>query len=244
MVEMKDIQVMTEKATPSSIVIIDELGRGTSTGEGMAIAQAVIEFVHHGIGCKALVSTHFHELAHLEDSLPSLANACMAVQESGDKVTFLRKLIPGAASTSYGIYCAQLAGLPENIISRAYELLQAAGNAPEQVQLSVGKPPDALTPGKADVQPPERSGQPVSTAMAEPVSPDGNPLHYNEAAVSAEDVVQLSIFEPPARQEPARPRKTAKAEQLADQLKRLDLFNLTPMQAMQWLNDMKQKLSE
>ncbi len=126
MVEMKDIQVMTEQATAQSLVIIDELGRGTSTGEGMAIAQAVIEFVHHSIGCKALVSTHFHELAHLEESLPGLSNACMAVQESGDRVTFLRKLVPGAASTSYGIYCAQLAGLPGSIIDRAYLLLHSS----------------------------------------------------------------------------------------------------------------------
>src|SRR5690606_5213203 len=103
--------------------IIDELGRGTSTGEGMAIAQAVIEFLHDHIGCKTLVSTHFHELAHLEESLSSLKNYCMAVKESGDDVAFLRRLVEGAASTSYGIYCARIAGLPETIIERSYSLL-------------------------------------------------------------------------------------------------------------------------
>src|SRR5690606_4005054 len=91
MVEMKDIQTMTEQATRHSLVIIDELGRGTSTGEGMAIAQAVIEYVHEHIGCKALVSTHFHELAYLSESLMSLTNGRMAVEESGEQVTFLRK---------------------------------------------------------------------------------------------------------------------------------------------------------
>ncbi|PZE21858.1 DNA mismatch repair protein MutS [Paenibacillus xerothermodurans] len=125
MVEMMDIQVMTEKATSKSLVIIDELGRGTSTGEGMAIAQAVIEYLHDEVGCKTLVSTHFHELAHLEQTLGSLRNYCMAVKESGRQVTFLRKLVPGAASTSYGIYCAQIAGLPADIIDRSYELLTA-----------------------------------------------------------------------------------------------------------------------
>ncbi|MNB72370.1 DNA mismatch repair protein MutS [compost metagenome] len=124
MVEMADIQLMTEQATPRSLIIIDELGRGTSTGEGMAIAQAVIEYVHDVIGCKALVSTHFHELAHMEEMLEGLRNYSMAVQESGDKVHFLRKLIPGAADSSYGIYCARLAGLPGSIIDRAYGLLQ------------------------------------------------------------------------------------------------------------------------
>lgn len=124
MVEMIDIQVMTTRATRRSLVIIDELGRGTSTSEGMSIAQAVIEFVHNQIGCKALISTHFHELAYMAAELPRLKNVCMAVQESDDQVTFLRKLVPGAASTSYGIYCAYLAGLPEPIIARAYDLLQ------------------------------------------------------------------------------------------------------------------------
>lgn len=127
MVEMKDIQVMTEQATRRSLIIIDELGRGTSTDEGMAIAQSVIEYVHNHIGCKALVSTHFHELAHLESSLSGLRNGCMAVKESEDGVTFLRKLVPGAADSSYGIYCAQLAGLPEVIVTRAYHLLSETG---------------------------------------------------------------------------------------------------------------------
>jgi DNA mismatch repair protein MutS len=124
MVEMRDIQTMIAKATPRSLVVIDELGRGTSTGEGMAIAQAVIEHLHELIGCKMLISTHYHELAHLAESLPYLTNACMAVKESGQQVTFLRKLIDGAAGSSYGIYCAQLAGLPTSVIGRAYHLLR------------------------------------------------------------------------------------------------------------------------
>ncbi|AOZ91140.1 DNA mismatch repair protein MutS [Paenibacillus crassostreae] len=136
MVEMADIQVMTEKATSRSLIIIDELGRGTSTSEGMAIAQAVIEFVHDKIGCKALVSTHFHELSHLEESLQGLRNYSMSVQEAGDKVHFLRKLIPGAAGSSYGIYCARLAGLPESIIDRANILLDNLEQIPSLVAVS------------------------------------------------------------------------------------------------------------
>ncbi|WP_424765975.1 DNA mismatch repair protein MutS [Paenibacillus sp. sgz302251] len=229
MVEMKDIQIMTEKATANSLVIIDELGRGTSTGEGMAIAQAVIEYVHHHIGCKALVSTHFHELAHLEDSLPSLTNARMAVEESGDQVTFLRKLIPGAASTSYGIYCAQLAGLPQSIIGRSYELLHETEAHADFAALTA-----------------------LSSAIVKPVEhlkpPEIYSEHQDKSAHFAESrrIVQLSIFDEPAaaaESESVR-RKAAspKAEQLAEQLRKLDLFNLTPMQAMQWLNDMKSKL--
>lgn len=220
MVEMKDIQIMTDQATANSLVIIDELGRGTSTGEGMAIAQAVIEYVHHHIGCKALVSTHFHELAHLEESLPSLANARMAVEESGDNVTFLRKLIPGAASTSYGIYCAQLAGLPQSIIGRAYELLDEtlAADAPKTIAKAMTYSSSVLTEEKA---------QPQKVA-------------------ESQGIIQLSIFDEPAaasEAEPSRKKASPKAEQLAEQLRKLDLFNLTPMQAMQWLNDMKSKLN-
>ncbi len=123
MVEMSEIQTMLVKATNRSLVIIDELGRGTSTSEGMAIAQAVIEYIYEYIGCKTLISTHYHELALLETSLPYLVNVSMAVKESGTQVTFLRKLVKGAADSSYGIYCAQLAGLPSAVIERAYSLL-------------------------------------------------------------------------------------------------------------------------
>ncbi|MFF2089750.1 DNA mismatch repair protein MutS [Paenibacillus sp. NPDC058174] len=233
MVEMKDIQLMTEKATVNSLVIIDELGRGTSTGEGMAIAQAVIEYVHHHIGCKALVSTHFHELSHLEASLPSLANACMAVQESGDHVTFLRKLIPGAAGTSYGIYCARLAGLPESVIGRAYELLEGA-----EIEAALF------------AQMPRRSsgGYTIFAPLNETTAPAQVAEAVRETASAA--AVQLSIFDEPAVEKPAansdagKRKASPKAEQLADQLRKLDLFNMTPMEAMQWLNDMKRKINE
>ncbi|WP_054024622.1 DNA mismatch repair protein MutS [Bacillus sp. FJAT-28004] len=233
MVEMKDIQLMTEKATAKSLVIIDELGRGTSTGEGMAIAQAVIEYVHHHIGCKALVSTHFHELAHLEESLPSLSNARMAVEESGDNVTFLRKLIPGAASTSYGIYCAQLAGLPQSIIGRAYELLD---------ETIVHDSPKQVTGTETTVQ-----SNRFSYPAHQETSVFSDEKIRNERVNESHAMVQLSIFDEPAaavEAEPVRKKANPKAEQLAEQLRKLDLFNLTPMQAMQWLNDMKSKLND
>ncbi|MBM7563390.1 DNA mismatch repair protein MutS [Paenibacillus sacheonensis] len=277
MVEMKDIQIMTEKATAQSLVIIDELGRGTSTGEGMAIAQAVIEFVHHEVGCKALVSTHFHELAHLGDSLPHLANACMAVQETGDNVTFLRKLVPGAAGSSYGIYCAQLAGLPSSIIGRAYSLLEvharheAAAAASELpfAPSSAGKDAQGAASAsaakhasegirfgtayaaaeKSAVYAAPAAEAPAAGSPATGAGLTGEPASPSAAAATASEFVQLSIFEEPApvaaASESGKLRKASpRAEQLAEQLRKLDLFNLTPMQAMQWINDMKLKLSE
>ncbi|RXZ81893.1 DNA mismatch repair protein MutS [Paenibacillaceae bacterium] len=262
MVEMKDIQIMTEKATPRSLVIIDELGRGTSTGEGMAIAQAVIEFVHDTIKCKALVSTHFHELAHLEETLAGLRNARMAVQESGDKVTFLRKLVSGAASTSYGIYCARLAGLPSTIIARAYDLLQEAGTT-DGLQEAIPILPTRSGSGSggsgvagSDYSSPQaqqdltlRETAAASSASGavrdNSVDADGGETGAAVTAADAsEEIVQLSIFGSLVQPEPVKSKKTARAEQLADQLKKLDLFNMTPLQAMQWLNDMKQKMTD
>ncbi|WP_341277900.1 DNA mismatch repair protein MutS [Paenibacillus sp. FSL H8-0537] len=266
MVEMKDIQIMTEKATESSLVIIDELGRGTSTGEGMAIAQAVIEYVHHQIRCKALVSTHFHELSHLEDSLPLLTNACMAVQESGDHVTFLRKLIPGAAGTSYGIYCAKLAGLPESIISRSYELLEVSEAVVEtNVSSKVSTGAVAGTESQtADQQAPYvesekeqlyeaiQSGAALSNATEHAYNSNSSETDHSATQASNAGVretaaaIQLSIWDEPAaaQADSGRRKGNAKSEQLADQLRKLDLYNMTPMQAMQWLGDMKRKMND
>ncbi|WP_027091510.1 DNA mismatch repair protein MutS [Cohnella thermotolerans] len=227
MVEMKDIQVMTEQATARSLVIIDELGRGTSTDEGMAIAQAVIEYVHDAIGCKALVSTHFHELAHLEQSLAKLRNGCMAVKESADGVTFLRKLVAGAADSSYGIYCAQLAGLPESIVSRAYGLLEAsaAGELAAARANSAERAADDRA-GKL----PAASGEPLAEPLDEP----------------GEAIVQLAMFAEPEPPRPERHRKagSAPADRIADKLRKLDVMRMTPLEALQWLNDARNQLIE
>ncbi|MFD0682495.1 MULTISPECIES: DNA mismatch repair protein MutS [unclassified Paenibacillus] len=231
MVEMMDIQVMTEKATSRSLVIIDELGRGTSTGEGMAIAQAVIEYLHDKIGCKTLVSTHFHELAHLEETLQSLRNYCMAVKESGRQVTFLRKLIPGAASTSYGIYCAQIAGLPAGIIDRSYELLNTF-EARAELLMGQDQAAPSRTSAADTLVPPPIANQPevVSTAQSQQVK-EG-------------PAVQLSLFqETETPSERTKKKSDSRTEQLLDQLKGADLMNMTPMMAMNFLFDLKKQLS-
>jgi DNA mismatch repair protein MutS len=223
MVEMKDIQVMTEQATKRSLIIIDELGRGTSTDEGMAIAQAVIEYVHHHIGCKALVSTHFHELAHLESSLSGLRNGCMAVKESADGVTFLRKLVPGAADSSYGIYCAQLAGLPEIIVSRAYSLLSDTG----AIQTTV----PAMKEAAAAATVRETAAETVAESLIQAA-----------ATATTVHVEQIALFNEtlPA----AKPAKNSVNDKLLDKLRKLDIMRMTPFQAMEWLNDAKNQLME
>ncbi|MGG6314586.1 DNA mismatch repair protein MutS [Paenibacillus macerans] len=240
MVEMADIQIMTEKATPRSLIIIDELGRGTSTSEGMAIAQAVIEYVHDRIGCKALVSTHFHELAHLEHSLHGLSNYSMAVQESGDKVHFLRKLIPGAADTSYGIYCARLAGLPEEIIGRAYGLLKGL----EQKGPAIAGGSAAIGEGAARAETAAASGGPAPEAEREAAAAYAG---IQDETVVREEVVQLSIFgddEPRKKSKPVQAPEDPGTRQLIDLIKNADLMNMTPLQAMQLINDLKMKAKD
>jgi len=125
MVEMTEAANILNNATPRSFIILDEIGRGTSTYDGLSIAWAVAEFIHNHpeLGAKTLFATHYHELVNLADILPRVKNFNVAVAEEGDKVIFLHKIVPGGTDRSYGIHVAQLAGLPKSVIVRAQEVL-------------------------------------------------------------------------------------------------------------------------
>ena len=123
MVEMKESQYAITHATRRSLLLFDEIGRGTSTYDGMALAQSMMEFIHENIGANTLFSTHYHELTVLEETLPQLRNVHVAATEEDGEVVFLHKVQEGAADRSYGIHVASLAGLPEEILTRANELL-------------------------------------------------------------------------------------------------------------------------
>jgi len=125
MVEMTEAANILNNATPHSFIILDEIGRGTSTYDGLSIAWAVAEFIHNHpeLGAKTLFATHYHELVDLADILPRVKNFNVAVAEKGDKVTFLHKIVPGGTDRSYGIHVAQLAGLPKSVIVRAQKVL-------------------------------------------------------------------------------------------------------------------------
>ena len=126
MVEMVETALILHHATPRSLIILDEIGRGTSTYDGLAIARAVVEYIHNHprLGAKTLFATHYHELTELAKSLPRVRNFNVAVAEEGDRVIFLRKIVAGGADRSYGIHVAQLAGLPRTVIHRAQEVLE------------------------------------------------------------------------------------------------------------------------
>ncbi|CAJ1002538.1 MULTISPECIES: DNA mismatch repair protein MutS [Brevibacillus] len=184
MVEMLETKHALQKATAQSLILLDEIGRGTSTYDGMALAQAVIEYIREKIGAKTLFSTHYHELTGLEESLPGVVNVHARCEERDGKLLFLHKIEPGRADKSYGIHVAELAEMPGRVIERAREILagleaNAAATSAQEVQMTL----DALW------------AAPVSAAKEEPVSR----LSPDEETVMAElrelDLNQMTPME-------------------------------------------------
>jgi DNA mismatch repair protein MutS len=205
MVEMLEAKNAITNATKDSLILFDEIGRGTSTYDGMALAQAIIEYIHHNIGAKTLFSTHYHELTVLEEELPMLKNVHVSAVEQNGKVVFLHKIKEGAADKSYGIHVAQLAELPEDLIKRANEILQTF----EQKENSV-------TAVKMD----ERQTE-------------------NDSSVMLEET-QLSFFDEPVKKKQAE--FNSKEKRVLDNLKELNILDMTPLEALNTLYDLQKKL--
>jgi DNA mismatch repair protein MutS len=196
LVEMNETANILNNATPKSLILLDEIGRGTSTFDGLSIAWAVAEYLHNGAGvqAKTLFATHYHELTELALILPRVKNFNVAVKEWGDHIVFLRKIIPGGCDHSYGIQVARLAGLPREVIERAREVLH---------NLEANE----LTPNEL---PKLAMGEHAPLMVAEP---------------------QLNMF---AEEE----------QKLREELKKLDIDSLTPLEALQKLNEMKKHISD
>ncbi len=156
MVEMNETANILNNATTKSLVILDEIGRGTSTFDGLSIAWSVAEHLHDQIGCRALFATHYHELTDLERTRPGVLNLNVAVREWNDQIVFLRKIVPGRADQSYGIQVARLAGLPDSIIARAKEIL---GNLEKSELNTEGQPALAKSSRKRLVPDPAAAAQ-------------------------------------------------------------------------------------
>ena len=131
MVEMTEVANILRNATRNSLLVLDEIGRGTSTFDGLSIAWAVIEHISNTklLGAKTLFATHYHELTELEGTIGGVNNYCIAVKEQGDDIVFLRKIVKGGADKSYGIQVAKLAGVPDSVIRRAKELVEELSTA-------------------------------------------------------------------------------------------------------------------
>jgi DNA mismatch repair protein MutS len=138
MVEMNEVALILRNATNKSLIVLDEIGRGTSTYDGMAIARAVLEHCAdasgNGLGAKTMFATHYHELAAMERELDGVKNFQISVRKRGEEIVFLRRIIPGGADRSYGVEVAKLAGLPERVIRRARTLLKELEARPDMLQ--------------------------------------------------------------------------------------------------------------
>ena len=200
MVEMTEVANILRNATKNSLLILDEIGRGTSTFDGLSIAWAVIEHIASPkiLGAKTLFATHYHELTELEGKIPGVNNYCIAVKERGDDIVFLRKIVKGGADKSYGIQVAKLAGVPDSVIDRAKELVEELVDAD-------------ITERVRDL-----ASVPKTKKKA---------VHYDEV-----DLEQMSLFD------------TVKDDDILQELKDIDVGNLTPIDALNTIYRLQNKL--
>lgn len=186
MVEMTEAANILNNATPRSLVILDEIGRGTSTYDGISLAWAITEYLHDMIGCRTLFATHYHELAQLAQSLPHLRNYNVLVRETERDVVFLHRIAPGHADKSYGIHVARLAGIPEPVLQRAAEVLRLLESrhelpAPQRRPALLVEPPEGPPRRKHKLKPlpptgPSLFGDPHLPPLAEPDPPPLQPV--------------------------------------------------------------------
>jgi DNA mismatch repair protein MutS len=166
MVEMTEAANILNNATERSLVILDEIGRGTSTYDGVSLAWAITEYLHDQVGCRVLFATHYHELAQLADKLPGLRNYNVLVREWQETIVFLHKIAPGSADKSYGIHVARLAGVPEDVLSRAEEVLAELELHPVATKPSTGRKRARAIPPQpglfGDLEAPEAGEKSVS----------------------------------------------------------------------------------
>lgn len=214
MVEMTEVANILRNATKDSLIVLDEIGRGTSTFDGLAIAWAVVEHISAKIGAKTLFATHYHELTELEGKLSHVHNYCIAVKEQGDDIVFLRKIIRGGADKSYGIQVAKLAGVPKNVLSRA-------GKIADRLASKEGKETMEIVEQLKVAEPAKDSGK---KPFSMPEFPQG----------------QLSFFLPAAESE----KESENKEELAilERIRKMDLSRMTPLEALNKLAAFQKKL--
>ena len=147
MVEMNEVAQILRYATKNSLIILDEVGRGTSTFDGMSIARAVMEYIHDKIKAKTLFATHYHQLIAMEQELSGVKNYSVAVKERGKDIVFLRRIVPGGTDRSYGVHVARLAGLPKKVLDRAEEFLEEYDSEKAQSAPVAAAEPDMLGMG-------------------------------------------------------------------------------------------------
>jgi DNA mismatch repair protein MutS len=221
MVEMSECAVILKEATPKSLVILDEIGRGTSTFDGMSIAWAVVESLHDQIEARTLFATHYHELTELEQMRRHIGNYTVAIQQDRDDIIFLHQMIKGAANKSYGIQVAKLAGLPLGVIKRAEEILRILEEKARQEEKSGVYLKDNLKDHLKD-------------NLKDHLKEKDNLSDTRDGKKKKVDQMQLSLFSPPAI--------TERYSEVEKTLKSLDIDQFTPMQALNLLHTLVKKV--
>jgi DNA mismatch repair protein MutS len=218
MVEMSETSAILHTATRRSLVLLDEIGRGTSTYDGVSIAWSVSEHLHDALGCKTVFATHYHELVQLAEELPAVRNFTVAVREVQDRVLFLHRLVPGGADRSYGIEVGRLAGLPDAVIARAKAVLATLEGEAEALT--------TMAPRAVPGDPAAAGAAADATAARDPASGTVGPRAgraRRRGAAAAAPADQLSFF------------GAALPHPVVEQLRQLDPHHLTPMQALELL---------
>ena len=241
MVEMNEVSHILKYATNKSLVILDEIGRGTSTYDGMSIARAVIEHIRDHIGAKTLFATHYHELTDLEDDV-HVKNYCIAVKEKGSDVTFLRRIIRGSADKSYGIHVAKLAGLPQEVVKRAETILIDLENtAPTKEKTIISK----------DISDENN----IDTTLKQDIAITNDTSQEVNYLQDSQDDTEIADYQEKTPTLTANPTKKLKFMQVAEmptlfgvsistQLKELDLMSMTPLDAMNKLYELQQQAKQ
>ena len=229
MVEMLESQHAITNATANSLLLFDEIGRGTSTYDGMALAQSMMEYIHEKIGANTLFSTHYHELTALEEQLGRLQNVHVSATEKDGKVVFLHKVRHGAADKSYGVHVAELAGMPEAILQRARVLLAQFEAQQQEQKNGVAQQLTAVV--KEEVEEPI-----VSDSVTVPVQHLEVEKEALQPRPTKDDSAQLSLFDAPIEE------KTQAEKDVIQAVTKLNVMGTTPMQAMTLLYELQQKL--
>lgn len=241
MVEMNEVSHILKYATNKSLVILDEIGRGTSTYDGMSIARAVIEHIRDHIGAKTLFATHYHELTDLEDDI-HVKNYCIAVKEKGSDVTFLRRIIRGSADKSYGIHVAKLAGLPQEVVKRAETILIDLENT-------------APTKEKTIISKNNSDENNIDTTLKQDTAITNDTTSEMNYLQDSQDDTEIADYQEKTPTLTANPTKKLKFMQVAEmptlfgvsistQLKELDLMSMTPLDAMNKLYELQQQAKQ
>ena len=241
MVEMNEVSHILKYATNKSLVILDEIGRGTSTYDGMSIARAVIEHIRDHIGAKTLFATHYHELTDLEDDV-HVKNYCIAVKEKGSDVTFLRRIIRGSADKSYGIHVAKLAGLPQEVVKRAKTILIDLENT-------------APTKEKTIISKNNSDKDNIDTTLKQDIAITNDTTSEINYLQDNQEDTETADYQEKAPTLTASPTKKLKFMQVAEmptlfgvsistQLKELDLMSMTPLDAMNKLYELQQQAKQ